>query len=661
MKKFNISMLLLAAVFAFTACEQDVKREPSPAFDGTKAVFFPVDAESAEVEPTAAFEHEILIARDTNNNEAVTVKLIVVENTQNIFKVPETVTFEAGVTETSFLVKFPNAQIDSTYTLSIKLESNQSNPYRIYNPTYTYTINIAKWDLVTNKTAIVFDGLVNAFYSTGNPGWYVNYARKDNADGSFDIRLLNPYTVLPEYKDGDYDSPIADEFGLYGGFPYNYPSDVDSEGTYNMTIHVAKNGKCTFDDFDMGMAWSYGEFSARYYDATIPGVWSKADQSITFPAGSSACFMADYGGRLNSEPIVIYLDDAIWKDINSLITVDGLEGGFNDASLTWNDIPGELSTLVSSIQPGLIETKLQNCVDPNPEDKQGPGSDFYNLYRLPDLYAPGYGLAFYLDTVKSKISLPVRKQPTGLTFAGKKLFVTPAASTESFVEETQMQGKTMVLFHFFLQLSTEDGGNIGEFEEVFYFSQDKIVWGENAEDFAGSYVLTGYDPFENDVVAIKPQNIKMVYENEKLYILGITYADTVWVDFDNDTKHISIAPQELGMLYDVYDMTLLTFTPEWEVGATAPMEFEMQFGGIVSMTETSPAMGYLLNSVAAGGFVSGAYDLLLTPSAPASAPAHAPAVKARKNIVAHKTTAEKKANFTINGKVPAHNFFFKQK
>ena len=361
MKKLNKYLLILAAaVFTFTACEKQVERDPSPAFDGTKAVFFPVDAESQEVEPTAVFEHEIQIARDTNNSAAVTIKLIVAENTQDIFEVPESVTFEAGVNETSFLVKFPKAQIDSTYTLAIALESDNSNPYRVLNPTYKFTVNIAKWDLVTDKTAIIFDGLVNAFYGVGVQGWYVSYARKDNADKSFDIRLLNPYTVLPEYRNGDVDDPIADEFGLYGGFPYNYPEDVDSEGTYNMTIHVSAKGQCTFDYFDMGMIWSYGMFSAEFYDSSLPGVFNKADQSITFPVKSSACYMADYGGRLNSEPIVVYLDAALWKDINSLITVDGLDDEFNDASLTWVDIDGELSTLVSTVQPGLKDVVLQN-------------------------------------------------------------------------------------------------------------------------------------------------------------------------------------------------------------------------------------------------------------------------------------------------------------
>ena len=113
MKKFNKYLLVLAAaVFTFTACEEEKRRDPSPEFDGTKSVFFPVSAESQEMEPTATLEHAIKIARDTNNHEALTVRLLVAENTQEIFEVPDSVTFAANVTETTILVKFPKAQID---------------------------------------------------------------------------------------------------------------------------------------------------------------------------------------------------------------------------------------------------------------------------------------------------------------------------------------------------------------------------------------------------------------------------------------------------------------------------------------------------------------------------------------------------------------------
>ena len=668
MKKLNKYLLLLAAaLFTFTACEKDIQREPSQPFEG-KAVFFPISAESEELEPTAVLEHAIKIQRDTINNEELKVKLLVVSNTQDIFEVPDSVTFEAGVTETSFLVKFPNAQIDSTYTLSIQLEDANSNPYLTLKPSYSYTVNIAKWDLVTDKKAIVFDGIVNVFFGTGTPGWYVPYARKDNADGSFDIRLLNPYTVLPDYdmtKEEWYKYPVADKFGLYKGFPDNYPEDVDSEGTYNMTIHVSKKGEATFDTFAMGMTWSYGAFFGAHSTAKGMGKWDKDTLSITFPAGSVACAMANYNDGafyLGSEKMVIYLDDALWQDIHSAIKVADLEDGFNDASLTWNDIDAELSTVVSTIlpEPGLIDVKLQNCVDPNPESKQGPGSDFYNLYRLTDVYAADFGLAFYWDTLKSKITLPIAPQPTGLVFGGKQILVGASAEHESFIEETVLGGKDALLFHFFLQVQTADGGNLGEYEEVYYFSKEKIIWGEKASDFVNTYSLTGFSPFDGSDVQM---DVAIVEEEGKLFLVGIDYCSGIALDFDDEAKTISFVPQDQDSLYGKYDIAVYTMTAEGDASATDAVVLEMKFGGKLSLTDDSPAIGFLTRSEAAGGWLDGAYDIAFTPAAPAkAAPAKAISVK-NSNIAVrkHATVATKMADFKYQGKLPKHNFFFKQK
>ena len=371
MKKLNKYLLLLAAaVFTFTACEKDIEREPSPVFEGESSVTFPISSVSLEYDPTDALEYKVVVNRVEKDSAyaALEVKLNVAVNTSSIFEVPEAVQFEKGAKSTAFVVKFPNAQIDSTYVLALTLGDNFSDPYQVEKPTFVLQVNVAKWNDVPGKKAIIFDGLVNAFYGIGNPGWYVKYQRKENADGSFDIRLLNPYASIPDYTiEGgkpNYDKPVADKFGLYKGFPYNYPEDIDSLGTYNMVIHIAKNGKATFDDFAMGMSWSYGAFTAKYYDPTIPGVWDKEKQSVTFPAGSSACFMATAGGRLTSEDIVVFINDSLWQDEHSAITIASLDDEFNDASIQWNVVAGDLHTLVSEIDSEVKDLTLLNARHP---------------------------------------------------------------------------------------------------------------------------------------------------------------------------------------------------------------------------------------------------------------------------------------------------------
>lgn len=668
MKKLNKYLFILAAaVFTFTACEKEIERPDSPNFDGKKAVFFPVSTESEELEPTATFEHAIKIARDTNNHDALTAKLIVTANTQDIFVVPEVVEFAANVTETTFLVTFPKAQVDSTYTLGITLEADNSNPYRTLNPSYTYTVNIAKWNPVTDKKAVVFDGLTNVFYGVGNPAWYAPYARKDNADGSFDIRLLNPYTILPEYDmtaAEPYDNPIADEFGIYGGYPYNYPEDVDSEGTYNMTIHVDKKGQATFDDFALGMIWSYGMFYGAHATSKGMGVYNKADQSITFEGGTVACAMANYKDgafNLGSEPMIIYLDDALWKDINSVVTVDAFEDGFNDAELTWNDVEGGLHTFLSEVQSDAWDVQLQNSVDPNPEDKQGPSSEFYNLYRLTDVYAEDFCLAFYWDTIKGKVSLPVDLQPTGLEFASKAIFVGPSAEKESYVETIDLKGDQVNAFHFFLQIQTLDGGNLGTYEEVFYFGPNAIVW--EKKDYLGKFILAGTSPFNGSAMK---QTVEIKEDGEDLIMLGVARADTIVLAFDEATGVLSIEPQMLPGVFSYqgtdYPLVLATFDADFNIGFTASLDFAFDLTGVAKLTATSTAIGYLvIANGLAGGNLAGCMDLSLSP-APATA-----AVVARQAGEATLLTGALKAapktakqpNFKLQGKVQKHNFFMK--
>jgi len=667
MKKLNNYLLLLAAaVFTFTACEKDIEREPSPAFEGSSSVFFPVSSESQEMEPTVALEHEIKIARDTLNSEEITVKLIVVNNDENIFEVPESVKFAAGVKETSFVVKFPNAQVDGTYNLALELEPIQSNPYLEAKSSYSYTVNIAKWDLITDKQAIIFDGIVNVFFSTGKPGWYVSYARKNNADGSFDIRLLNPYTVLPEYDmtvdpEAPYDHPIADEFGLYSGFPSNYPKDVDSEGTYNMTIHVDAKGNATFDRFAMGMTWSYGAFSGAHSKDKGMGVYNNADKSITFPGGSVACSMSQYkegAFYLGSEPLVVFLDDALWKDINSSISIAGLEGGFNDETIEWSPLEGELKTFISAIESDGWDLSIEKAVDPNPEDKQGEGSDFFNLFRLKDVYAEGFGLAFYWDQEKGKISLPVSLQPTGLEFASKKIFIGPSAENESFVEDVELQGNIVKVFHFFLQLQTSDGGNVGEYEELFYFGPKAVVWSK--EDYIGKFELSGLSPFDDSADV---RQIEIKAEGDDLIIQGIEDCDTIWASFDEASGALVIAPQALSSTATFQGndlpLTLYTMDVNGDPSETAVIKLVQKLSGKAVLADDTEAVGFLIN-IGGLGWWDGIYDLVLTPQKSSAA---APARKANagiRNIINFKPVQKKKNELKINGKVPAHNYRFLQ-
>ena len=661
----NISKYLMAlAVVAlgFTACEDLPEREPSPEFDGKKAVFFPVSDEAIEVDPKDAFEHQVLIVR-TDKSAAKSYNLNVELNTQEVFVVPANVEFAEGQDTLSFTVKFPKAQIDSTYELYILLDEGVSSPYREELPAYYLSINVAKWNDV-NTQAVFFDGFTNVFFAVGYPGWYINYQRKDNADGSFDIRLINLYTVLPEYEivggAPDYDKPIADNFGIYGGYPYNYPEDVDSKGTYNMVVHVDKKGAATFDDFELGMTWSYGKFFGAYYADGGPGYYNKVDQTITFPAGSVLCGMSDYkSGALfdGEENVVIYLDSAIYKDIHSAITVEGLEDGFNNEELQWVEMPGDLKTVVSSVESDSWDVVFENVIDPNPEDKQGEGSDFFNLYRIADMYAPGYGLAFYWDTIKGKIEIPIYPQETGMKVASQMVLVNPSAENESYVEEIELKGNTVKVFHLFVFLSTENGGSIGEYEEVFYYGPEAVVWEQ--KDYIGNFIMTGkclfagYPDLEEEVAIDKKGN--------DLFMVGAPYCDTLWLDFDDKAGVLSVVTQAVGDVdltaygYGVLDATFYVMDA---TGSDTDKPMELMFGldGMMKLTATSEGIGFFIYSDKLDDYLDGYYKIQLAPAPVKKQIAPKTYVRRKLGRKSLELSTKRGSNLRIIGKAPKHNF-----
>jgi len=145
------------------------------------------------------------------------------------------------------------------------------------------------------------------------------------------------------------------------------------------------------------------------------------------------------------------------------------------------------------------------------------------------------------------------------------------------------------------------------------------------EDFYGEYVMKGFDPFEDEEVEIS-QEVKIAPGDapNTLIITGIQYAAAVQADFPVK-GFMSIAPQKLAD-YGKYDITLYSIKPDWKTSSSAPMIFTRIDSGDIIMTADSYAIGYLLRSEAAGGWVDGIYDITFTPVAAAkSVPAKAAA------------------------------------
>ena len=618
MKTINKYLFILAAaVFTFTACEKQTEREPSPA-GNPNAIAFEAGNIYKEINPAkAALEYEIKVAR--TSSEAEMTANIKAEGDLDIINVPATVTFAAGANEAVLKLTFPNAQVDSTYSVVLSVDSVNKSPYIDGNSSCTFTVAIAAWEPAETQ-AIVFDGIVNVFFSTGNPGWYVSYLRKDNVDGSFDIRLINPYTVLPDYLDGDYDSPIQDQFGLYKGFPYNYPEDVDSKGSYNMDIHVAANDSATFDTFAMGMTWSYGDFWGAHAASKGYGVFDATANTITFAGGTVACGMTAYNDGafyLGTEPLIIYLDAQAYQN-DHLSVAD-----FNDPSIEWEEQESVVNLFESTIFSfSNDEQKLYKAVDQYPGN---PKSPFINLYCLKDVYAEGGNLAFYWDGEDGVLSIPT-PQDTRMSFMKQELLIAEAAGK---VATANVKGTDVQVFTFQLHIVSEMGNDLGIFTETFSLANEAIIFAK--EDFIGNFTLAGYSQFDGSAESLA---VEIAEEDGKLVLHGIDYCSGLVGEFDAETGTLSIAPQAQDSLYGAYDIAFYTTTADG-VSTEAALEFGFGLSGIAKLTASSEADGYLVRSEAAGGWLAGLYDLSLTPAAPATAPARTPAIDGARSLKNH--------------------------
>jgi len=636
MKTINKFLLLLAAtVFTLTACEKSAEREPSPA-GNPKAIAFESGNIYVEINPAkAALAYEIKVARSSSEAElSATLK---VEGDVDVINVPTTVTFAAGVNEAVVKLTFPEAQVDSTYSVVLSVDSVNLSPYTDGNTTCKFTVAIAAWESAATQ-AIIFDGIVNVFYGTGNPGWYVNYLRKDNVDGSFDIRLINPYTVLPDYRDGNVDDPIADQFNLYKGFPYNYPEDVDSKGSYNMDIHVAADGTATFDKFAMGMTWSYGAFSGAHAASVALGEYDATLKCITFAGGSVACSMSDYNEGafyFGTEPLIVYLDATAYQNDHLSIT------DFNDPSIEWEEVESVVNQFESTIFNFVNEEqKLYKAVDQYPEN---PKSPFLNLYCLKDVYSEGANLAFYWDGEDGAIQIP-SEQDMKISFMKQELIIAAGTGTVTTVD---VKGTAVKVFSFDLTIVSDQGNLVGEFTETFSLANEAIVFEKS--DFIGSFTMAGYSQFTGEAETV---DVTIAEEEGELVLHGITYCSGLVAEFDDATGTLSIAPQVQDSIYGAYDIAFYT-TVGNNASVEAALEFAFSLSGVAKLTATSEADGYLVRSEAAGGWLAGHYDLTLTPAAPAAAPAKMPAINGAFDL---KNRAFKAANtpsvehLTIKGK-----------
>lgn len=644
--------LALAVAGSFTACdeESDAVREISPEFTGANEVYFPVSAESKEFDPSEGISsYTVTVARRDSVGEAI-IPIQVLSNDENIFKVPTSVTFADKATTADLEISFPGGAEGITYGLKIMVDNAAINPYLDQVSTYQFSFVNLAWQ-TAELPAVWEDGIFMAAFGVDYVPFYVNYQYVKLSDGSAKYRFLNPFASTANDQD---------KYGVCDGYPYNDPGDYDEEGTYNLVVNVSAKGVASMEEGEIGVDWGYGMFATgSVYGNLSTNIDSYPlgelkDGAIAFPDNSLFFYLPTNGYYIGKKTTIWIDTEKYWED-HSVMHISELEDGFNNADIEWNEVEGaKFTEFVSAAFDKSWENQAlvaAEDMDPNAGDQ----SEFLNLYALTDLYAEGSCLAFYWDKEKNKLSVPT--QPTGITFAGKKILVRDAG--ESVVEmDVEHYTISCTKFSFNLELITEDENLIGNYTETYYWSTESKPAPEITKDFfLGNFVMTGKSQFNGEPDANAPVAI---YEDEEgnVIIEGVTYSPII-ASYNDEAKTLSFAPQQLAD-YGPYDLTLYTTTLDGEVGETEAdavvLSVADPFSGVLAVDETSTCDGFLVNSDAAGGWVDGYWGLEFSP-APAAAPAVKSAVKSHKFTAAkHEVAKVSTANLKIQGKASRHAF-----
>lgn len=614
MKLINKIFLLgaLIGLVAFIGCSEDdlVKPTPSPdAPEGTQGVYFPTTNKAAfEFMPVDPTEFIMTIARSTSEG-SVDVPLTVDVNDDNVFVVPASVNFKAGETEATFKVTFPTAAEGKKYNLKLSVAGDQYvNPYVKGVPYVETNVMRVKWETIAEPMVYV-DGTFLAWFGVTSEPMYV-YAEKAVLGNVTRYRFNNVYKVPVIGVDAD---------GIWDGFPFNDPGDFDESKDYVTTIEIGGDKGTANEVYmyphDIGVEWQYGmhAIGSIYGNLTVGGEPAKKAEYplgilkngiITFPANSLYHTLPTNGIRIAGDPTTIYLSKEIYLKENMAIK------DFND--LEYEVIEGDVSTFASKAFGDSWEQTLGKAVDVDAENKD---SEYKNLYFLADLYSDGKGVAFYYNEESGRVTIP-ENQPIGATVFGQDLYVSASTKNKSsvMVKENGLTEYTLgLIFHF------KDGTIVGDFAERFLYSEDPISY--DKADFIGNFTMTGFSLFQGEDDAL--MNVKIIEganENE-LLITGMQYAKEVVATFDPATSFISIEPQTLAD-FGAFDITLLTVTLEGSslsISETAIINLQRNIVGDVILDSYSEAIGYVLESQAAGGYVDGYYFLDFAAAASASA------------------------------------------
>ena len=297
MKK-NIAIVLALVAFALIGCEKNTPWEPGDPATTKQFIFFPSASElGVELDPDEGIKSHDFVIERKDTKGALTVKLNVLENTDNAYTVPATVEFKDGEAKATVTAKFNKMEVGGTYRLAVEVDLKSINPYALdlnaagapNVPVYTFEATLIKY-----LVGVWVDQTVGPAFGAGESAWTVKYLmEEENEDGYIQFDIVNPYNSM---------ATAQDEHGIPNGFPYNAEGDFDAGNKYNFTLlldpesgEVVFNKKTTY----LGVDWGYGMM--LFYDYAAGegnyGKFIKKDNVIIFDAQDMSMLMG-MGGDL---------------------------------------------------------------------------------------------------------------------------------------------------------------------------------------------------------------------------------------------------------------------------------------------------------------------------------------------------------------------------
>jgi len=623
----------LAAALLLAGCADNIQRTDSPVFPSeSAAVFFPAaDETGSEADPTQGVTTHLVTIERTQTAGALTVPLTVMENTDDIFAVPSSVTFEDGATAATFEVAFPNAELGKEYYLTLAVDADHTNPYLTAQATYQLSMTLISWT-DAQEQAVIVDGFFSMYSINGKDyPFYCSYQTATLPDGSTRYRFLNPYNVVAPAD------CAPDEYGVYPTWPLFEEGDVvDPDANGNMVVSVDKDNNVTIPDFLIGADLGYGvehggSIIGNYYalgesDSYNAGVLENG--VISFAAGDLYIYEDDvYAAGAMS----IYLSAAAYQSEVSAVHITD----FNDPQWQWDT----LANATTQYESELFGVRWQGqplcaAVDLDPE--HGAASEFLNLYYLPSLYADGYGFAFYWNPEDGSLSVP-SNQPTGKTLFDKQIVVSAAGT--AVANTYTVQGETVTELTFPLSVQTDDGNLIGNYTETYLFAAGAIRF--TSADYAGAFTMSGTPFVEEDATSLP---IEIGEADGALAITGIPYAKSIAAQYDESANLLTISAQSLAtQKVNGQFKKMVLFPTLGGEEVEAPLLLEMSLRGIIEIAPSSEADGFAIYCTSDEKVFGGMYDLTLTPAEAASAPRALPWRKDR--------NALSTSGLTICGKV----------